>query len=259
LIQQLTYKYGLHLSYAEYGDRAGYPVLVQHGLIASIDDYDVFQRLLQRPVRLICIARPGYGESSPYLLESYAEWAAIVSLLFRELRLPRWDLLGISSGAPYSYSIGYKFPKMVGNIFILSGLPALYDEVVQSIWPYPAIPDQGIASLKDLAQQLFFSSMSEEDLKRKDVRDSVKNGGFGVAQDLRLRFLDWGFRLPDVRPKVFMRHSKGDDSVPFSAAVRTSELLPDCHLDLLESGPHFSGEALDRFIEEIMLPNMHLS
>jgi len=30
------YKGGLHLSYAEYGDKKGYPILIQHGLIASI-------------------------------------------------------------------------------------------------------------------------------------------------------------------------------------------------------------------------------
>ncbi len=81
----LTYKNGLQLSYAEYGDKQGYPVLVQHGLIASIDDYELFDRLLQRRVRLICVARPGYGGSSPYQLNGYAEWAYILSLLIQEL------------------------------------------------------------------------------------------------------------------------------------------------------------------------------
>jgi pimeloyl-ACP methyl ester carboxylesterase len=252
----LTYKNGLQLSYAEYGDTQGYPVFVQHGLIASIDDDELFDRLLSRRVKLLCVARPGYGESSPYLLNGYTEWAYIISLLIQELQLSQFDILGISSGAPYGYSIGYQMPEKVRKIFILSGIPALYDDVVMSCWPYTPISDQSIASLEELAHELFFSHLNEEDLSRRDIKDSQMNHGFGVAQDLRLRFMDWGFQLSDVKSKVFMRHSKADESVPFYAAVRTAELLPNCHLDLLESGPHFSQEVLDHFIEETILPNL---
>lgn len=253
---KLTYKNDLQLSCAEYGDQQGYPVLVQHGLIASIEDYDLFDRLLQQKVRLICVARPGYGESSPYLLNDYAEWAEIVSLLVQELRLQKFDVLGISSGAPYTYSIGYRFPENVRSLFILSGMPALYDEIVLSHWPYEPIRDLSMPSLEDLSHRLFFSNLSEADLKRKDIKDSLKNRGFGVAQDLRLRFVDWGFRLSDVKSRVFMQHSREDDSIPFRAAIRTSELLPDCHLNIRESGPHFSQAVLDQFIDETILPNL---
>lgn len=253
---KLTYKNDLQLSYAEYGDAEGYPVLVQHGLIASIEEYDLFARLLQQKVRLICVARPGYGESSPYLLTGYAEWAEIVSLLILELNLQKFDVLGISSGAPYAYSIGYRFPDQVGSIFILSGMPALYDEIVLSHWPYEPIRDLSMAGLEDLSHQLFFSDLSEEDLKRDDIKDSLRNRGFGVAQDLRLRFLDWGFQLSDVKSRVFMEHSEEDDSIAFRTAIRTSELLPNCQLNLRESGPHFSQAVLDRFIDGTILPNM---
>ncbi len=257
--QKLTYKNGLQLAYLDIGDKNGYPIFIQHGLIASIEDYDLFDRLLQRQVRLISIARPGYGESSPYLLNSYAEWAEIASLLVQELQLSQLDILGISSGAPYGYSIGYRTPGRVRNIFILSGIPALYDDLVLSHWPYKPISDQSIASLEDLAHELFFSHLTEDDLLRSDIRDSQMNHGFGVAQDLRLRFMDWGFRLSGLEATVFMRHSKTDDSVPFQAAIRTAELLPNCHLELLDSGPHFSQDVLDGFIEETMLPNLHFS
>jgi hypothetical protein len=50
--QILRYKNGNQLSYAEYGDPNGYPILVQHGLIASIDDSALFKRLIQ--IRCAC-------------------------------------------------------------------------------------------------------------------------------------------------------------------------------------------------------------
>jgi pimeloyl-ACP methyl ester carboxylesterase len=254
--QKIMYEKGIYLSYAEYGDKNGYPVLIQHGLIASIDDHDLFDRLIQSNARLICIARPGYGESSPYFMNSFAKWADIVLPLIRELKLAQFDVLGMSSGAPYSYSLGYRFPDQVRNIYIFSGSPALYDEIVLSQWPYEMAKNKNIEDMEKLAHELFFSNFTKDDLMKNDIKDSMMNNGFGVAQDLLLRAVDWGFRLSDVKEKVFMRHSKGDDSVPYSTAIRTAELLPDCALELMETGPHFSTEALDDFIKTVMVKNI---
>jgi pimeloyl-ACP methyl ester carboxylesterase len=139
--QTIRYQDGYSLSYAEYGDPSGYPILIQHGLIASINDGSLFERLIRLGTRLICIARPGYGESSPYIMKNMADWANIVSVLIDHLELSHFDILGMSSGAPYSYAIGYQFSDKVRNIFIFSGIPALYDDKVVSFWPWEVKKD----------------------------------------------------------------------------------------------------------------------
>ncbi len=254
--QRLFGKNGTILSYTDLGDKAGYPILVQHGLIASIEDTGLFDRLVDHKTRPISIARPGYGESSPIILDSFAAYADWILVLIEELGLAQFDVLGMSSGAPYSYALGARFPDKVGNIYILSGMPALYDEKVLSRWPFPPIREKSVAELEPLAKELFFSWVKEDDLKKDDIRDSMMNDCFGVAQDLRLRFIDWEFSLADVREKTFMRHSKTDDSVPYESAIRTSELLPNCQLELTETGPHFSSEILDEFIQNTILKNI---
>ena len=113
--------------------------------------------------------------------------------------------------------------------------------------------------MQKLAHDLFFSHFTDEDLQKSDIRDSMMHHGFGVAQDLRLRFIDWGFSLSAIKAKVFMQHSKCDESIPYQTAVRTSELLPNCQLELKEAGPHFSAEALDNFIEKTMLKDLEAS
>jgi pimeloyl-ACP methyl ester carboxylesterase len=253
--QRLTYKTKNQLSYAVYGSPNGFPILVQHGLIASIDDTMLFERLIRSGARLICAARPGYGDSTTYLLDSYAEWADITALLIQELQLSQFDLLGMSSGAPYSYAIGSQLPKMVRNMYIYSGIPALYDEKVRSYWPYPVIQNRSMAELQKLAHELFFSAVSPGDKKHNDVRDSMMNDCFGVAQDLRLRFMDWGFRLSDIKANVTMQHSRDDENVPFITAEITAGLLERCKLVVKENGGHFSSEALDAFIETEMMAN----
>lgn len=202
--------------------------------------------------RLICVARPGYGESSPYIMKNIAEWADIVSVLIDELNLSSFDLFGISSGAPYSYSIGYKFPDKVRNIFILSGIPALYNERVLSFWPYAVNKNAEIAEMEKLAIELFFSDLSPEDLEKEDIKDSMMNNCFGIAQDLKLRCMDWGFGLSEVKENVWMRHSRSDNAVPLITAELTSKLLPNCKLDIRENDVHFSTEVLDDFLRTAM-------
>ena len=246
------YKNANSLSYAEYGDKNGFPILVQHGLIASIDNSCLFKSLIDLGTRLICIARPGYGESSPYVMRDLAEWAEIVAVLIEELKLSRFDILAMSSGAPYSYSIGYMFPGKARNIFVFSGTPALFDDEVLSFWPYPVNKAASIPEMEKLAYDLFFSYLSEEDLSNPDVRDSMMNNCFGIAQDFRLRVRDWGFRLSEVKANVYMRHSKADPAVPFVTAELTSKMLTNCAFDIRENDDHFSGELLDDFIRTVM-------
>jgi pimeloyl-ACP methyl ester carboxylesterase len=250
--QIVRYENGNSLSFAEYGDRNGYPILVQHGLIASISDYDLFNRLLESGTRLIGIARPGYGESSPYAMRNMAEWGDIVSVLVDELKLSQFDVLGMSSGAPYSYAIGYRIPDKVRNIFIFSGTPALCDNRILPFWPYPVNKNASISELESLAKDLFFSNLSPGDLLRDDIKDSMMNNCFGIAQDFKLRCNDWGFSLSDVKAFVYMQHSKEDNQVPFITAEMTAKLLPNCRFEAREKGEHFSDEILDDFIKTVM-------
>jgi pimeloyl-ACP methyl ester carboxylesterase len=248
----LEYKNGNILSYTEYGDRNGSPILVQHGLIASISEYHLFDRLIEAGNRLICSARPGYGQSSPYQMANMAEWGEITSVLVDGLDLARFDVLGMSSGAPYSYAIGYKMPNKTRNIYIFSGTPALYDDQVLAFWPYPVKKNASIAEMTRVARDVFFPNVTEKDLLRDEIKDSMMNDCFGIAQDLRLRCMDWGFTLPEVKQAVYMEHSQTDQEVPFIAAEITAKMIPNCQLEVRE-GEHFSKDALDRFIRNTML------
>lgn len=250
--QTMLYGDGNVLSFAEYGDKNGFPVLVQHGLIASITGYDLFDRLVESGAHLVCIARPGYGESSPYVMNNMAEWGRIVSLLVDQLQLSQFDVLGMSSGAPYSYAIGYQLPDKVRNLFIFSGIPALYDNRVLSHWPYEVNRNASIIDLEKVAYDLFFSNLFPKDLQQDDIKDSMMNDCFGLAQDFKLRCNDWGFTLSDIKAPVYMQHSREDSNIPFRAAEMTAALLPNCRFEVREKGDHFSRELLDNFFKTIV-------
>jgi pimeloyl-ACP methyl ester carboxylesterase len=251
MLQTIRYKHGRILSYAEYGNPGGFPILVQHGLIASIKDDALFHRLIDLGARLICMARPGYGESSPYVMKNIGEWAEIASALIAELQLAHFDVLGMSSGAPYAYALGYWFPDRARTLYIFSGIPALYDAKIQAVWPHPLNRESSLPELQKLAHELFFANLTPDDLQKNDIHDSMRNDCFGIALDFKLRCLDWGFVLADIKAPVYMQHSRFD---LIAGAELTSRLLPNCRLSVIESDVHFSAETLDDFIREIIAP-----
>jgi len=245
----LPYKDNLSLSYADFGSPDGFPVLIQHGMVASVEDAHLFQRLGDVGARLIAIARPGYGASSPYAMKNVGEWGEIVALLVDHLGLRRFDVFGISSGAPYAYAIAARIPEKTRRVFILSGIPALCDDAVLAHWPHPSNRGATVAEMQPVARAVFFSGLPAGALAQPDVRDAMMHDCFGPALDLSIRAMDWGFSLAEVRAPVTMRHSRED---LFAAAELTARLLPDCTLEAREHDPHFSPEVLDDFITSVM-------
>lgn len=250
--QTIHYKAGQTFAYADYGPPSGYPLLVQHGLIASIREEQLFDQLLAAGLRVICAARPGYGDSSPFPLANVAEWGEIVAILMDELHLAQVDLLGISSGAPYAYAVAHQRPTQVRNLFIFSGIPALYDDEVLALWPHPVNKAATVPELAALAKALFFSNLTPADRLQPDIQDSLCNDCFGLGLDWQIRCRDWGFQLAEITQPVYMEHSRTDNLPPVE---RTAALLPHCRLTIRESGEHFSRELLDEFIKTIVLPH----
>lgn len=251
--QTVTYHQGQTLAYVDVGDPDGDPILIQHGLIASIQDVALFEPLVQQHRRVICPARPGYGDSSPYEMPHIGEWGTIIGVLLDQLAITQCDLLGISSGAPYAYAIGYKVPTRVRTIYILSGTPALYDDAILAHWPYPVNKTATRTEMTQLTHQLFFAHLSPAEQQQQDIQDSMRNQGFGLAQDLYLRCRDWGFRLEDMQVPVVMQHSQTDDAVPSVTAQLTAARLPHCTLVEKAMGEHFSSVLLNEFIKTTMV------
>jgi pimeloyl-ACP methyl ester carboxylesterase len=226
-----------------------YPVRSAAGLVDYFAD-------LGKAARVICIARPGYGESSPYILQNLLEYGEIAARLVTELGINQFDVLGSSAGAIYCYAIAKACSGKTRNIYVYSGTPALYDTDVRKNWPFPIPGDMTVEYSQRIAFEVFFSHFSEEERKQNFVKDSMANNCFGEGQNLRIRFKDWGFTLSEIKAKVYMRHSKKDEVLPYITAERTAKLLCNCEFELLEEGNHFTGEGYESFIQNTVIKNM---
>lgn len=248
---QLELQNGLAVSVNDFGNTHGYPIIVNHGLIASIKDEFYFNKLVEAGRRIICIARPGYGKTPPFLLDNVRMWGSIVNEVVLKLGLDEFDVLGLSSGAPYSYGIAYELSDKAKNVFIFSGTPALFHKDVVAKWPYPLNPEAEIPELQKLAKELFFPNGVNKGVNASE--DSFINDCFGIALDLKIRCMNWGFELSQISANVFIEHSVDDENVPFATAENTAELFADCKFIKRSSGGHFSEKLLDQFFIKTVL------
>lgn len=237
----------------DYGSQNGKVLVVNHGMIASIYDESLFDTFLEYGYRLIFIARPGYGQSSVFQMVNIGEWGILVDKVLNQLTISSCSVLGISSGAPYSYALG-KSSEKIKNIYILSGTPALYLDNIQKEWPFPVNNDATITEFQKLAKDIFFGKEYLPNGTNINQDDSYKNDCYGIALDLYLRTKKWGFLLEEIEKSVFMEHMKDDSSVPFICAELTKKNLKKCIFTRKESGGHFNQTILNDFFMKVIHP-----
>jgi len=239
----------------DFGEVDGFPIVVNHGMIASIMDEYLFDSLVKNGYRVISFARPGYGFSTAFEMENIKEWGKIVEEILEKTNVSKIDILGMSSGAPYSYAIASVIPNKVRNIYIFSGTPALYNKNVLKLWPYPLNGNVSVTELQGIAKELFFTNGIDQ--SDKGSIDSAKNECYGIALDLKIRCNDWGFDLREIENKVYMEHGLEDSSIPYSTAEITAGLLGNCVLHERKAGDHFSKELLEEFINNNIINNRY--
>ncbi|EGY16762.1 hydrolase [Verticillium dahliae VdLs.17] len=96
---------GRILSYAEYGEPSGAPVLFFHGFPGSHKEAALWHdSAVRHSVRLIAPDRPGIGFSSYQPERHFLDWPADISALTRQLGLVGRDcrILAVAGGSPYA-------------------------------------------------------------------------------------------------------------------------------------------------------------
>lgn len=254
--REMTLPDGRTLSFAEYGDPDGAPVLALHGTPGS----RLFGALLhdagqETGVRVVAPDRPGYG-GSPFRPFRIADWPDDVAALADHLGLEAFGVLGFSGGGPFALATAADLDDRVAGVAVVGGVapPAapyrglgvggrLFRALPRYLpWTLAPLfwlalrvarrngPPQVLGQLTDepVGDVAVATGTTVADVVYGEFLTALDGGTVGVVRESELFTGPWTFDLADVAPRVHLWHGEADGNVPVSAGRWVADRLPDC-------------------------------
>jgi len=265
---------GRRLGYAEFGDRAGTPVIYFHGwpgarVEARLGD----DAARDRGVRLIAIDRPGMGLSAFQPARAFVDWPDDVVEVAANLGLDRFAVLGISGGGPYAAACAWKLADRLTSAGIVSSLaPFDVPGAIASMGRRNRLTFQLVGHLGVLRRILMArvarsvsrrperilesgvtAAVDKQYLDRPDVRktlaeslcEAFRAGSRGPAWEMGLYTRPWAFRLDEIRAPVHLWHGEEDVNAPISMGRYLATTIPGCRATF------YPGEAHLHFVDRL--------
>ncbi len=209
------------------------------------------------------------GLSTPQPDRRLLDWAADVRDFARQRQIEQFAALGASGGGPYALACAYALPNLLTGVTLVSAVSPMPPTLLRSL-PTPirlmtfmARRATWALTLQNNVLSFFVKRGDSERLLRRslsmlpesdqklldmpgmssimvqDVLESVRQGGRGAALDMGVFTApDWGFRLEDIRTRVFIWQGEDDPNATPAMAGFMAERIPDVELKLLPNTGH---------------------
>lgn len=254
-------KDGRKLGYSEYGDPKGKPVFYFHGwpvsrLGGKIND----EAAKKLRIRVIAPDRPGYGLSDFKKNRTLLDWSDDIVELADKLGIKKFAVEGQSGGGPYAAVCAFKIPERLTNVGIVVGLaptyvPGLLDGItwiakigwanyhrmhlLRFMGAYlhyfrtRYLPSFGLHRFMfgAKADRLIFTDVKVRNEAKRNYQEAFRQGYKGVEQDLDLYTKDWGFKLSNIKAKVYLFYGEDDKNVSikmgqyYADQIKSSKLI----------------------------------
>jgi pimeloyl-ACP methyl ester carboxylesterase len=269
--QQITLKNRRKLSFAEFGDLEGKPIFHFHGGGGSRLGGKLYAKnAFQQNIRFITIDRPGIGNSDFKKDRKLLDWPNDVIELANFLKIEKFAVNGYSAGGPYALACAYKIldrltacsvicgsgplninrkflPKERRRFnFIIRKFPSLYKKrfktyinLFRSPEQFQKLVDKENSSELDPDSKLYFDPKFHPTLL-EDLEESILQGLDGQAQDLKIVYSKWGFKLKDISPKIKVFMWSGEFDPFHDVNLSMSKVIPNCEVKIYPAEGHLS-------------------
>jgi pimeloyl-ACP methyl ester carboxylesterase len=226
-------------------------------------------------VRLITFDRPGFGGSDRREGRTVLDTVGDVTELADRLDVDRFAVLGVSAGGAHALACAVTLAERVSAVAVTS-MPGPLDEVpggwdaldrrqrpaAEVARQEPARAARGVVRytqrwLDDPTTFLGGGTPDDRNLLAEpaagamlaaDVTEALRPGAGGMADDLVALWMEWGFRIADVRAGVRLWHgaqdTRGEPDFRYLAAT-----LPGCRAQVW---PHAGHLGVVRHWQEVL-------
>jgi pimeloyl-ACP methyl ester carboxylesterase len=274
---------GRVISYAEYGDPQGSPVLFFHGWPSSRYQAAYLDPLAtERGLRVIAPDRPGIGQSTPRQGRHFRDWPEDTAAFADALGIGRFAIFGISGGGPYTLAACAQLGDRITRAVVACGAPPLADKSDRGHmhWAYRTLASSRrlrhimlpslvplsrwmvglgarrapmswmLKSLPDRDRQALFSQ-GGWDMVTRSYLEAVRNGPASILSEGELYLEGWDFEVGDIKVPLQVWHGKADANLPCHVAQRLAGRIPTAEGHWVDGEGHYSlainhsGEMLD--------------
>ncbi len=214
--------------------------------------------------------RPGHGLSSPHPGAPLTAIAADVADLADQLGFDEFSVMGYSGGAAAALATASRLGSRVAVVGLVSpwgppDRPGAYEGVAWSERLSDRLAGRAPAATRvlfgalGLVLRLAPGAMARVLSRRLEgagwtedhsgslapetlgpIRESLRQGGAGPAQDLHQIVLPWGFDVATVGSPVRIWHGDQDPEIPLHHARYLAAAVPDGKLEILVGGDHLA-------------------
>ena len=259
---------GRQLCWRLWGDPDGRPLLRLQGTPGSrLSIPPLHQEWANRHLRVIMADRPGFGHSTRLPGRGVMDVVDDYAVLLDQLELDSVAVMGISGGGPHALAFAVRHPDRVRALSVVAGVPPLLEEDVSRLpranaasymlakvgWEalhafteqerdvMLADPVAGLrASMVNAPpdDQRIMSEPSWQHSHSVGVREALRQGGEGWADEVMAVLSPWGFEPEQVRPHVTWWAGEADINCPINAVRRYVARLPSADLHIWEGAGH---------------------
>ncbi|QGX94739.1 alpha/beta hydrolase [Haloplanus rallus] len=268
-----------HVSYAEYGDSDGVPVLFLHGTPGSHVLGGLLAASAERAgVRLLAPDRPGHARSTPWPTRTLADTGAFLTPVLDDAGVETAGVVGFSGGGPHALALAATHPDRVDAVDVVAGAPP------PSLASPPPAPQRLLSALARVSPRFLHGLLGVQawaadrlpprivvsqyttdpsDLPpgvaervHRDFVTALDAHRRGAVTELALLAREWDLPLDDVDVPVHCRHGDRDANAPIAGARRLCDRLPTADLTVIEGADHLPtllrcrASVLDRYAEE---------
>jgi pimeloyl-ACP methyl ester carboxylesterase len=269
--QTLILRDGRKLGYAEWGDLGGKPIFLFGGSssarFARHPDESI---LIEMGIHLYTFDRPGMGLSDRQPGRTLLDWARDVRQFAGQKGITRFAIIAASQGGPYGAACAYALADVLSSVTLVSAVSPLDDPQIMATQSRaikfniflarhaPWLLAMQLGSLKFMLKgerpwqllRTVFNNLPAGDqaiiqqsripeMMIEDMREAIRQGGGGGADDMRACVVEWGFRLEEIRTKVFLWQGEADPNVTPTMGRYLASRIPDCEATFVANAGHF--------------------
>jgi pimeloyl-ACP methyl ester carboxylesterase len=250
--------------YCEYKLNGKPPILLIHGLVASVYTYKKMMPLLEKHFSVIAIDLPGFGrsEKSMKFINSYENFAKLIAACIDYFDLKEVYLTGHSMGGQISLYTAKLFPEKIKKLILLNSSaylqPSGHWVKLLSYVPFfylfikNRVLKQGVRSTLEIA--LFDHSVITEEMIKEYGRPlNEKNFYKSLLRLIRYREGDLrSEQVQQITTPALLIYGKEDRVVSLKAAKKLEKDLPNAKLFIHPGTGHlFTDEIPEKLSEQI--------